>query len=102
MPALAFQTVLYLYLAKVIGTSATLYYSENYIYVDLARNWDQAEEYCQTSFGTHLASIHSQSTQNEVTELCKHRCWIGLNDKTHEGVWEWSDGTAVAVCMYTM
>jgi len=58
--------------------------------------WDEAEQYCQDTFGTSLLSIHSE----DEMELVRHSMstfdagdfyWIGLSDRENEGQWVWSD-----------
>ena len=61
-------------------------------------NWEDADLYCQDTFGTHLASIHSSSDNDDVTGDgtfwdTRSNVWIGLNDIDSEGDWVWVDGT---------
>lgn len=70
--------------------------TSKYVYVDALQSgttWDSAEEFCNATFGTHLASIHSDDDQDEASTVCATKCWIGLKyiDNTNE--WQWSDGT---------
>ena len=55
--------------------------------VEMTLSWSDADQYCQESFGSHLASIHS-ADQNELAfEMCQSGastsssdfigCWIG-------------------------
>eukprot|EP01084_Bolivina_argentea_P057392 104852_1 len=61
-------------------------------------NWDEAQTYCETRYGTNLATA---KTQQELNELISMRdrvfdtnvyLFIGLNDKNEEGVFEWISG----------
>eukprot|EP01084_Bolivina_argentea_P283696 485963_1 len=90
---------------KYVTTYPTkLWYSsnQNYILVDIASNGsDKADEYCLSHFGTHLASVHSQQENDELTEVCMlseipistWRCHFGLIDKQNEGHYVYRDGT---------
>eukprot|EP01084_Bolivina_argentea_P277098 472963_1 len=72
-------------------------WSENssYIWVGPQKmNWFDADNYCMDNFGTRLASIHSESQNIEITELCppstgKLDCYIGFNN------FNWSDESVV-------
>ena len=64
---------------------------QRYIFVDQALFFSDAESYCQSTYDTHLASIHSAIDNAEAHNLCvpqdsDHRqaCWIGLHDLTVE------------------
>lgn len=59
-----------------------------------------AEDYCHTTYNTHLATIVSASDQEIATEICiaassTHNafCWIGLHDWKVNGYWEWADNS---------
>eukprot|EP01083_Nonionella_stella_P166190 554908_1 len=57
--------------------------------------WKNASDYCK-SHDSHLASIHSyKDLQRAVLECASAngKCWVGLNDITAEGMWQWSDNT---------
>lgn len=64
---------------------------------DAMRTWDEAQEACQSIFGTNLASVHSATDEAAVTALCTDNdCYIGLRRPAHDlQGWEWSDGTPV-------
>ena len=59
--------------------------------------WDDAEAACDAIYGGHLASISSQSDLDFLVEWVLEPAetyWIGLNDKTIEGTFEYTDGIA--------
>jgi hypothetical protein len=62
------------------------------------RTWDEAEADCVTQ-GGHLISVHNQATQDFLAAnafgIAGGDWWIGLNDLLSEGLFVWSDGTAV-------
>eukprot|EP01083_Nonionella_stella_P142311 440105_1 len=69
--------------------------NNNFIWVGPNRlSWSEAETYCEDTF---RASVHSESQNDEVSELCAlfgdNNCWIGGNDINEEGVYVWSDGS---------
>jgi len=59
-----------------------------------AYTWAGAQSAC-TDRGMHLASVKSQAEQDFISGLDPNIMWIGLNDQMEEGVYIWSDGTAV-------
>eukprot|EP01083_Nonionella_stella_P036871 100568_1 len=67
---------------------------------DNTLNGAAAEAYCWSNFNSHLASIHSQSDQDELLAICDTLnsgmyCLIGFNDKETEGTWVWNDASCV-------
>ena len=61
-------------------------------------NWQDSDTYCQNMFGTHLASFHSLSQNNDANGDGSWfneygQMWIGLNDIDTEGDYVWNDGT---------
>eukprot|EP01084_Bolivina_argentea_P136778 240901_1 len=80
--------------------------AQKYIFVDIIMSANEAEAYCNSTYGTTLASIHNSSDNTAAQTLCvpqandpKKACSIGLNDKLNERgsdrtLWTWSDGTA--------
>ena len=100
MATLLAEVFVVLCMAKVTSLSPSV--SNKYIYpYVVARTWGKADQYCQSEYGTRLASIHSQEDQVEVSALCDHSCWIGLSDRGREGVWKWSDGSPLDIGLYT-
>ena len=75
-------------------------YSDNYNYISITYSdgitWSDAEDYCETIFGTNLASIHSDDDNNEIyTLISTTLSWIGLNDIDNDGTFIWTDNTDV-------
>eukprot|EP01083_Nonionella_stella_P073465 198649_1 len=61
-------------------------------------NWNEAQSFCQSSYGTNLATAQ---TQQELNELISMRdavfdsnvyLYIGLNDQNEEGIFKWISG----------
>jgi len=68
-----------------------------YLWNTEARNWTDAEDFCQQA-GGHLASaVHTNVTNDFLMEGMKRRgldlLWIGGNDIEKEGTWKWNDCT---------
>uniref|UniRef100_H3A5A3 C-type lectin domain-containing protein n=1 Tax=Latimeria chalumnae TaxID=7897 RepID=H3A5A3_LATCH len=69
-----------------------------YFFSNNAMTWVSSKENC-TSLGAHLVVITSKEEQifiqeQLVVQKLKVVYWIGLNDMTMEGNWQWVDGTA--------
>ncbi|XP_054637678.1 brevican core protein [Dunckerocampus dactyliophorus] len=62
-----------------------------YRHVTSRQSWEGAEQHCRT-IGGHLVSIMTPEEQHHINEKYKEYQWIGLNDKTIEGDFRWSDG----------
>ena len=67
---------------------------------DFNSSWTNGQQFCRDTIGTDLASVHSESDNQEVRFLCElesiqHNyyayCWIGLY--RDDDTFEWSDGT---------
>ncbi|XP_061462289.1 brevican core protein isoform X2 [Rhineura floridana] len=56
------------------------------------RSWEDAETQCR-NLGGHLANIMTPEEQNFINNRYKEYQWIGLNDRTIEGDFQWSDGS---------
>ncbi|KAM3858151.1 brevican core protein-like [Diretmus argenteus] len=54
-------------------------------------SWEVAEQHCRM-VGAHLVSIMSPEEQSFIDSNYKEYQWTGLNDKTIEGDFCWSDG----------
>ena len=66
--------------------------------LSLSYTWDEAETYCQTHYGTNLASIHSAWQELDIGDIVDEidgypSSWIGLNDIDNEGTFVYSDGS---------
>uniref|UniRef100_A0A3B4E3J0 C-type lectin domain-containing protein n=1 Tax=Pygocentrus nattereri TaxID=42514 RepID=A0A3B4E3J0_PYGNA len=57
-----------------------------YLHFSERETWEDAEQHCR-SLGAHLVSITNREEQFFDYQ------WIGLNDKTFENDFQWSDGT---------
>uniref|UniRef100_A0AAQ5ZHY0 Brevican n=1 Tax=Amphiprion ocellaris TaxID=80972 RepID=A0AAQ5ZHY0_AMPOC len=54
-------------------------------------SWEVAEQHCRM-MGAHLVSIMTPEEQNYINSNYKEYQWTGLNDKTIEDDFQWSDG----------
>ncbi|XP_074469684.1 brevican core protein-like isoform X4 [Sebastes fasciatus] len=54
-------------------------------------SWEVAEQHCRTQ-GAHLVSIITPEEQSYINDNYKEYQWTGLNDKTIEDDFRWSDG----------
>ncbi|CEM04572.1 unnamed protein product [Vitrella brassicaformis CCMP3155] len=56
------------------------------------KSWEEAAEMCRSVEAT-LASIRSPEDNAVMSLVCgrnsRHSCWIGLNDRSEEGIFEW-------------
>ncbi|KAF7702954.1 neurocan core protein isoform X1 [Silurus meridionalis] len=53
-------------------------------------NWEDAEKDCRAHNG-HLASIHTREEQDFINSMSHENTWIGLNDRTVEEDFHWTD-----------
>ncbi|KAJ8372132.1 hypothetical protein AAFF_G00294470 [Aldrovandia affinis] len=58
------------------------------------QGWEVAERHCRLC-GGHLVSVMTPEEQNFINDNYKEYQWTGLNDKTIEGDFRWSDGNPV-------
>ncbi|XP_056374179.1 neurocan core protein isoform X2 [Hyla sarda] len=65
-----------------------------YRYFPQRRPWEEAERDCRRRSG-HLTSIHSQEEQAFINSFGRENTWIGLNDKTVEQDFQWTDNSAL-------
>uniref|UniRef100_W5MBA9 Neurocan core protein n=1 Tax=Lepisosteus oculatus TaxID=7918 RepID=W5MBA9_LEPOC len=65
-----------------------------YRYFTHRHTWEDAEKDCREHNG-HLASIHTPEEQDFVNGLGRENAWIGLNDRTVEEDFQWTDTMAV-------
>ncbi|XP_051893662.1 neurocan core protein isoform X2 [Pristis pectinata] len=63
-----------------------------YRYFSHRRLWEHAEKDCR-SHGAHLVSIHSVEEKEFLNGLSREYAWIGLNDRTIEEDFQWTDGS---------
>ena len=71
---------------------------EPYLFcVDFSWDWEEAQKGCQ-SVGYHLLTIDDEPENSWVVGLIRGKgeleYWTGYNDRDHEGVWEWEDGSS--------
>eukprot|EP01083_Nonionella_stella_P030062 82529_1 len=79
--------------------------ASNYVLVEGIKSWEDADTYCSETYGTHLASIHSEDDNTEAYEVCAADastdlssfvgCWIGYSDLTGSASWSWSDSSSL-------
>ncbi|KAM9488403.1 brevican core protein isoform 2-T2 [Clarias gariepinus] len=55
------------------------------------QSWEVAEQHCRMS-GGHLVSVMSPEEQYFINHKYREYQWTGLNDRTIEGDFRWSDG----------
>ncbi|KAI6658177.1 Macrophage mannose receptor 1 [Oopsacas minuta] len=71
--------------------------------VSIGVNWLDAQSSCAV-WGGDLTSITTQRENNYLYTIIPNtvsNCWIGLNDKSVEGTYTWSDGTTVSYANWT-
>ncbi|XP_021105009.1 brevican core protein isoform X2 [Heterocephalus glaber] len=65
-----------------------------YRHFAVRRSWEDAESQCRR-LGAHLASVRTPEEQAFLSGRYREYQWIGLNDRTLEGDFLWSDGVPV-------
>ncbi|XP_066539335.1 brevican core protein isoform X2 [Hoplias malabaricus] len=55
------------------------------------QSWEAAEQHCRMC-GGHLVSVMTPEEQHFINDKYREYQWTGLNDKTIEGDFHWSDG----------
>ncbi|XP_063296347.1 brevican core protein isoform X2 [Pelobates fuscus] len=55
------------------------------------RSWEEAETHCR-DYGGHLVSLMTPEEQDFINNQYREYQWMGLNDRTIEGDFQWSDG----------
>ncbi|XP_026573519.1 LOW QUALITY PROTEIN: brevican core protein [Pseudonaja textilis] len=63
-----------------------------YKHFSARRSWEDAETRCR-EHGGHLANILSPEEHSFLSSQYREYQWIGLNDRTIEGDFQWSDGS---------
>ena len=72
-----------------------MYKGSCYAYYPYAKKtWADAEAFCRTEPGAHLASIHSAEELIFVQSNFPRYIWFGASDIRREGTFEWSDGSS--------
>ncbi|XP_074540337.1 brevican core protein [Halichoeres trimaculatus] len=62
-----------------------------YQHFSIRQSWEAAEQHCRMC-GGHLLSVMTPEEQDYINDRYKEYQWIGLNDRTIEGDFRWSDG----------
>jgi tetratricopeptide (TPR) repeat protein len=64
-----------------------------YLYVDSARTWHEARNYCALQ-GGYLATIQTATENEFIYQLTggNSSVWLGATDEAEEGVWSWVTG----------
>ena len=67
-----------------------------YVFIETALSWSDANDYCASTYGTTLATIRNEYDAALMLEMKQdigeERVWIGLHDLNTEGAWEWASG----------
>ncbi|KAJ8043122.1 C-type lectin domain family 17, member A [Holothuria leucospilota] len=68
-----------------------------YKLISTSQTWEESRQLCESN-SSHLVTIENKEENifvRKMVWLCYQFrwTWIGLNDRTTEGIWKWSDGT---------
>lgn len=67
-----------------------------YVFIETALSWSDANDYCASTYGTTLATIRNEDDAALMLEMKDDIgevfVWIGLHDLNTEGAWEWASG----------
>ncbi|XP_076033567.1 macrophage mannose receptor 1-like isoform X2 [Oratosquilla oratoria] len=71
-----------------------------YLFPKTTGSWDTAHRYCQSHYGSILASIKTAEENEFIFQTMKgvssyYNTWIGLHDDNKGGNWHWVDDTDV-------
>lgn len=88
------------YLDDALGANFEYNLRRDYIYVDTFMKWQDANAYCQSEYGTTLATIHNDgdlyAARARVHEGESGWAYIGLNTlgvhPDGDGSWQWASG----------
>ncbi len=73
------------------------YEDETYLFCTTGSNWYTAQTFCEL-YGYELASADDADEDSwlytTALTYASSYWWVGGNDQTTEGTWEWNDGTA--------
>lgn len=82
--------------ASVCPCNFEVYNGDNYLFCASAKSWYDGQNYCD-DYGYHMVTITSNSENNWVDSTADSystsKWWLGLNDLSQEGNFEWEDGT---------
>ena len=63
------------------------------------KTWQEAEDICKQE-GGHLAMVKTQATHDYVTKTWNNDFWIGVNDISQEGNYQFVDGSPVMTAFW--
>ena len=71
-----------------------------YVLISAPMSWNDAQNYCNKTYGSHLASFKNEDDwQQMITTIQSNDVWIGLNDFKNDGNWIWSDNISWYLCI---
>nr|XP_029135377.1 CD209 antigen-like protein C [Labrus bergylta] len=65
-----------------------------YLFSDRTKTWQDSRQDCRVR-GADLVVVDSFGEQEFITDNIVSHTWIGLSDSDNEGIWKWTDGTAL-------